>query len=108
QPPQCTFEMMAEDASSGKTAHVAVLNGTFSASAIDLKTNTANPVHSPDKLTFKAEERRSDGETYVDAVEDKDFDKDKWEQLVRPKVTTKPESQYDDENTKYDNGNTLA
>ncbi|WP_423360724.1 major tail protein [Melissococcus plutonius] len=107
QPPQCTFEMMAKDAGTGKTTHIAVLNGTFSASSVDLKTNTANEVHSPDKLTFKAEERRSDGETYVDAIEDKTFDKDKWEQLVRPKAAPKSESMYDNENTKYDNGNTL-
>lgn len=90
QPPQCSFEMIAEDAATGEKSHMAILNGTFSATSIDLKTNTASQVHSPDKLTFKAETRKSDGETYVDVVEDDKFDKDKWEAMVRPISTIPP------------------
>ncbi|MGK0551898.1 major tail protein [Enterococcus faecalis] len=108
QPPQCSFEMIAEDAESGKNAHVAILNGTFSATSIDMKTNTASQVHSPDKLTFKAETRKSDGETYVDAVENETFDKDKWEALVRPGGNPDKGSKYDVSDSKYDTTKTYA
>ncbi|SFL49274.1 major tail protein [Lactococcus garvieae] len=84
QPPQCSLEMIAEDGESGKTSHMAIVNGTFSLGSVDLKTNTASQVHSPDKLTFKAETRKSDGELYVDVVENDKFDAEKWEEFVRP------------------------
>lgn len=99
QPPQCSFEMISEDAASGKTSHIAIVNGTFSLGSIDLKTNTASQVHSPDKLTFKAETRKSDGELYVDIVEDEQFDAKKWEAFVRPTADTVPVAHEDVTNT---------
>ncbi|KAJ80418.1 phage major tail protein, phi13 family [Enterococcus faecalis] len=108
QPPQCSFEMISEDAATGKTGHVAILNGTFSATSIDMKTNTASQVHSPDKLTFKAETRKSDGEIYVDVVENEKFDKVKWEALVRPGAKPDNESKYDAPESKYDTTTTYA
>lgn len=102
QPPHCSFEMIAEDAVTGKKTHTAIVNGTFSLSSVDFKTNTASQVHSQDKLTFKAETRKTDGELYVDVIEDANFDAGKWEKFVRP--IEKPKALYDDVNSKFDEG----
>lgn len=108
QPPQCSFEMISEDAATGKKGHIAILNGTFSLGSVDLKTNTASQVHSPDKLTFKAETRKSDGELYVDTVEDDKFDAKKWEEFIRPTAQPNPphQSEYDNSDSQYDTSTT--
>jgi len=81
--PYCVFEMISHDAQDEKKgARIALTKGTFHLTSVAPKTNTNTTVYDQDQLTFTAEARQSDGETYFEAVEDEDFDLTKWEQKL--------------------------
>lgn len=89
--PYCVFELISHDAQNEKAkARIALLKGRFSLGNVDPKTNTNTTVYSQDNLTFTAVDR-NDGKTYVEAIEDDDFDIDKYEMDVFGQKVTNPD-----------------
>lgn len=81
--PYCVFEMISHDAQDESLgSRIALVKGTFHLTTVAPKTNTNTTVYDQDQLTFTAEARESDKQTYFEAIEDDEFKLSDWEQKL--------------------------
>lgn len=81
--PYCVFEMISHDAEDESIgSRIVLVKGTFHLTTVAPKTNTNTTVYDQDQLTFTAEARKSDKQTYFEAIEDEEFDMSAWESKI--------------------------